>query len=205
VNAFNLEGIGENMKRLWLILTVLCMVCLAGCRRQYVFDNDLVKTEADMSGYVYLKDPSPVFDLVSIDESYRLFEEEQAGVIFYSRVSCPFCNAAVPVLNDAAKELGVRIMYTDIEDPEFMKLSWQERDEKVFHLMELIDSILKTDDSGEKAFFIPLLIAVKNGKIMDSYVSVSEGVNTENFEETPKENIEHLKELYKRVIKAAMD
>jgi hypothetical protein len=71
--------------------------------------------------------------------------------------------------------------------------------------MELIDSILKTDDSGEKAFFIPLLIAVKNGKIMDSYVSVSEGVNTENFEETPKENIEHLKELYKRVIKAAMD
>ncbi|MBQ7991511.1 MAG: hypothetical protein IJ252_00645 [Solobacterium sp.] len=193
------------MKRLWMILTVLCMVCLSGCGRQYVFDNDLVRTEADMSGYIWLEDESPAFDLVSIDESFRLFEEKQTGVIFYSRVSCPFCNAAVPVLNDAAKELGVRILYTDIEDPEFMKLSWQERDGKVFHLMELIDSILKTDDNGEKAFFIPLLIAVKDGEIMDSYVSVSEGIDTEHFENTPQENIDHLKELYKRVIKAAME
>ena len=193
------------MKRLWMILTVLCMVCLSGCGRQYVFDNDLVRTEADMSGYIWLEDESPAFDLVSIDESFRLFEEKQTGVIFYSRVSCPFCNAAVPVLNDAAKELGVRILYTDIEDPEFMKLSRQERDGKVFHLMELIDSILKTDDNGEKAFFIPLLIAVKDGEIMDSYVSVSEGIDTEHFENTPQENIDHLRELYKRVIKAAME
>lgn len=191
-----------NIIEKFILIVILIAMNLfpSGCVKEIEWNNDLNKTEADMSGYHYLQDDHPAFEQITLEESFRLFENNQSGVVLYSRTSCEFCNAAVPILNEAAKDCNVKIMYVDIDDPEFISLPLSDQKELVDHLTELVSSLL--DDNN---LLIPLVVGVKNGKITGSYVGLTDSIKIKTYEDNDKATLNGMKKIYITIIHSVLD
>ena len=123
------------MRKVKLILAGVMSLTLAACKPnlnidasataeassapEYTITNsvDLVTSEADMTGYQWLYDTDPPFVETTFQESIRMFTEKGSGILYYGRTNCPWCQRAVPVLDDVAQETGVTIYYIDASQP----------------------------------------------------------------------------------------
>jgi hypothetical protein len=62
------------------------------------------------------------------------------------------------------------------------------------------------DEEGNKSFFVPLVIGVKNGEITDSHVSLVKGFELEDEESMlSDEQKQELKNIYLDIIKKTAD
>ena len=190
----------KTMEKLLLTVILVTMnLFSSGCRQKIEWNNDLNKTEADMSGYHYLQDDHPAFEQITLEESFRLFENNQSGVVLYSRTSCDFCNAAVPILNEAAKDCNVKILYVDIDDPAFISLPLSDQKELVDHLTELVSSVLENNN-----LLIPLVVGVKNGKITGSYVGLTDSIKIKEYKDNDKAALNGMKRIYTTIIHSVL-
>lgn len=120
----------------------------------------------------------------SYDEIFEVLEKG-TGVIYLGYPECPWCRNLVPVLLEAANEIELKtIYYLNIkEDRDLYALNEnnevikeKEGTDNYYKLINKLDSILNeytitsTDDvkisTGEKRIYVPLVIFVKNGKII---------------------------------------
>lgn len=120
----------------------------------------------------------------SYDEIFEVLKSG-TGVIYFGFPECPWCRNLVPVMLSAAKEVEIdTIYYLNIKDDRDVLMlnengdiiTEKEGNKKYFELVEKLDSILDdyilTDNDGksvstvEKRIYTPLLIFVKNGKII---------------------------------------
>lgn len=139
----------------------------------------VLKTKTlDMSEYQYLDDEDPAFVQITFDEMLRLFEEDGTGVVLLSYETCPWCNRAVPVLDEAAKAEGIQVFYVDIYEDEMVKDKTEEEwNEALDTFYSYADSILKhetNEETGESepVLYVPLVIGIKNGEITGSHTSL---------------------------------
>lgn len=162
--------------------------------------------KADMSNYYHLQDDDPAFIEVSMEESHRLYKNKMTGVILYSYEDCPFCNLAVPILNEAAKENDYPVYYVDVYNDELMNLPRTERVAIQDQMMEDIEEILDVDEEGEPEFLVPLVIAVKHGKIIGSHTSLVDNFKPEDISDVMSdEQNERLKKIYMDLIQSVQD
>ncbi len=165
---------------------------------------NVLEDPADLSGYEWLYDDAPAFSLITLQESIRLFSEKGSGILVYSTESCPWCNRAIPVLNDVLKEYGVKAYYVNTgvpisPDPAESKKYYEE-------LCSYIDSIFELDEDGQPTFQIPEVIAVKNGEIVGHHLSLVDSfVMADNDSQMTDGEIEELKTIYRELITAAAD
>lgn len=126
---------------------------------------ELETMTAAMGEYEFLEDENPAFTEITLAESIRMFKEKGTGILYYGRVGCWWCQRAVPVLNDAAKEMGVTVYYIDVQLP---------TTEAAYNELEsLISSIFETDAStGKPVFKVPEVIGVKDGEIVGHHLSL---------------------------------
>lgn len=120
----------------------------------------------------------------SYDEIFEVLKSG-TGVIYFGFPECPWCRNLVPVMLSAAKEVEIdTIYYLNIKDDRDVLMlnengdiiTEKEGNKKYFELVEKLDSILddyiltdndgKSVSAGEKRIYTPLLIFVKNGKII---------------------------------------
>lgn len=120
----------------------------------------------------------------SYDEIFEVLKSG-TGVIYFGFPECPWARNLVPVMLSAAKEVEIdTIYYLNIKDDRDVLMlnenddiiTEKEGNKKYFELVEKLDSILDdyilTDNdgkgvsTGEKRIYTPLLIFVKNGKII---------------------------------------
>ncbi|MBR3357600.1 MAG: thioredoxin family protein [Solobacterium sp.] len=145
---------------------------------EYAAGNVILKIkETDMDGYRWLDDNDPAFAQVSMTESFRILEEKGTALVLFSYDWCPWCNRAVPVLNKVLKENGIKGIYVDIYEPEIAELEKEARMEVIDKLYSLLDPVLdheKNPETGkiEPAMYVPLVIAVKDGEIVDHHTSL---------------------------------
>ena len=174
---------------------------------EYAAGNVILKIkETNMSGYRWLEDDDPAFAQVTMTESFRIFEEKGTALILYSYDTCPWCNRAVPVLNKVLKENGIKGVYVDIYEQEIADLEKEARMEVIDKLYGLLDPVLdheKNPETGkiEPAMYVPLVVAVKNGEIMDHHTSLVPGfeMKDEDTQLTDEQKAE-LAKYYQRVI-----
>jgi hypothetical protein len=169
--------------------------------------------ELDMDGYKWLNDENPAFEQITMEESLRLYEEGGSGLVFYSYDTCPWCNRAVPVLDKAAKEMGVTIYYVDVYEPEV--ISDKEKGTKLINrMMADLDSILhhEKDENGnlQPAFYTPELVAVKKGSIVGHKTSIADDFTTAGTKTTDEDQMteaqkNELLKIYEDLIQAAAD
>lgn len=159
---------------------------------------DLVTKTADMSGYKWLEDTDPAFVEISLEESIRMFTEGGSGILYYGYAGCPWCERAVPILNDVAKEMGVTIYYINVHEQTTM--------EAYNELMTHIESILETDSDGEPVFKVPEVISIKNGEIQGHHLALVDGFTIEGDEsQLDDSQVTELSNTYRELIVAAKD
>lgn len=141
--------------------------------------------------------------------------KNKTGVIYFGASWCPWCRNAIPVLFDVAKKKKIDTIYYvdmdkvrniyEIKDGNLVKV--QEEKEGYYELLEALDSILgentytltsdgQTYDTKEKRIYMPLVVGIKNGSIVDSHVGTV-SLNEDQTKYSPLTN-EQYDELYKR-------
>lgn len=167
-------------------------------------DFNILNETADLSGYQWLNDDEPAFTEISLQESIRFFTEGGSGILVFSADTCPFCNRAIPILNEILKEKGVKAYYVDTNMP---IASDQATSMALYNeLCSYIESIFELDGDGKPMFQIPEVIAVKDGQIVGHHLSLVDSfiLTDENAQMTDGEKDE-LRSIYRGLIDACAD
>lgn len=189
------------MKKLLVLL--LSVSLLAGCTAKINQDTtnsiekidvstlnilDLNATTADMSDYTLLTDTQHVFKQITMEESLRLFDEKGSGVLFYGYKQCGFCQQAVPVLNNAARQMGVDVYYVDVK-------SQEGNSSEIFEqLINRVEDHL-AEENGQKMFYVPQIFVIKDGEIVGEHLSLIDSYDINSGDMNEKQRND-LKKIY---------
>lgn len=180
------------MKKFLLVL-IGALVLLVGCGKEtdgekFKKEYESLNGETTSSGKEYLSveiDENNPVKYVTIKELIDIIKHG-TGVIYLGYPECPWCRNAVPILLDAVDSTSTENIYYlnmyDVRD----KLSLDddgnivteiEGDDSYQDLLNALEPILDdyilTDDSGveintgEKRIYVPLVIFVRDGEIID--------------------------------------
>ncbi len=150
---------------------------------------------ADMKGYTLLTDKEHAFVSMTMVDSLAFIESGEEGILYYGYAGCPFCQQAVPVLNDAAKELGYTVYYIDLYAEE--NKSDKEENQKAFEeIYAYSEAFLSTDADGNKGFFVPQVSVVDEGKIIDTHIGVAPSAESANMDSDQRKE---LKDIYTKM------
>lgn len=103
--------------------------------------------------------------VINVSKMKELFSSSDTKIIFVGSLTCPHCTAIKPVINSVVKDLNVTVYYlelstmTDEENTEYYN----------------INDFLKNNTS------IPLVMAVKNNEVIDSFVGEKDSKDVEEF------------------------
>lgn len=128
---------------------------------------------SDMSGYSGLSDYSKelTFVDVTMDDVKSLMDGKRTFVLYAGYANCPWCNALISYLNDAALENGNKIAYLDTrKDP-----SWESNVDidgyDVF--VEYFGEYLEPDADNIPHLYVPDVYYVKDGQIVARHEGVT--------------------------------
>ncbi len=122
----------------------------------------------------------------SIDEVLKILDKG-TGVLYFGYPTCPWCRNAVPVLFEAAKEKKVNnIYYLNVNEYKNVFAVKDGKVEKIknekegyYDLLKALDEELdpyvltsdgKTYETGEKRIYVPFVVFVKDGVIVDTHL-----------------------------------
>ena len=128
--------------------------------------------------------------------------EDGTGVIFFGFSECAWCKAYVPMLNEAAIQIGLdKIYYVDIKkDREKNTKAYQE-------IVYYLNSNLLNDEEGNKRIYVPNLTIVVDGIVVGNNNLTSMEVGdpkeywTEKRQNNFKTNIKNLLKPYHYLLK----
>ncbi len=188
--------------KLFVIIIGVLLISACGTKESKTNDAKKFKEEYESlnggvssSGKDYLEveiDEDNKVKYSSIKDIIKVLESG-TGVIYLGYPECPWCRNVVPVLMRASNNTGIENVYYlnmhDVRDKMEVDsngnvVTVEEGKEGYKDLLEKLDSILseytvkdddgKEYDTGEKRIFVPTVIFVKNGKILDYHMDTVE-------------------------------
>lgn len=191
----------KKLKALFLTAVIALCGCAAKGETYTITNNvDLDAVPADMTVYEWIDGEIGDFQEITFSKALRLFKEKGSGILYFGYDDCPFCERGVPVLNEAVRETGVTVYYIDVYGP------FQPTAEEYEELMGYIEEYMIEDSKGNKSFFVPWVIGVKNGGVTASHVSLVSDFSIENEESQMNDSQKkELKEIYLDIIRKTAD
>lgn len=148
--------------------------------------------------------------------------KNRTGIIYFGFSSCPWCRSILPILEEAAREVGVaQIFYLDIQnirdvlelDENDKVVTSKEGNNGYYQIVELLDEYLseyslenkegKEISTGKKRLFAPTVVGVLNGKIV-SFHEGSVDSQKNGFEPLSDVQKEELKSIYVDLIQKTL-
>ena len=154
--------------------------------------------ESDIKEYSFLTDNNPAFKEITFESSIKFFTEGYSGILYYGKVGCPWCERAVPILNDVAKDNNISIYYIDANKG--MGETKREREENYANLSKYISDSFQEDNNGKKGMFVPDVIAVKNGKMVAYHVSLVDDYDIHKDEQLSENQKQELYNIYQQMV-----
>ena len=87
--------------------------------------------------------------------------EHGTGVVYLGFDECPFCQAYAPILNEAAEEAGVPVLYYDILQDR------TDNTDAYKAIVKALDGQLEYDNDGNPRIYVPDVSFVVNGEIIE--------------------------------------
>lgn len=134
-----------------------------------------------------------VFSTITEDEAVVMLQQG-TGVLYFGFPECPWCRAAMPVMDEAGKNTDIgQIHYLNVS--EIRDVRTLDADGNIVEeepgtegyseiLAELGDAAPEyegLDDPEQRRIYVPLVVAVKNGEVVGSHVSTVDS-QTDPFE-----------------------
>ena len=151
-----------------------------------------IDASADMSAYENFTDKENQFKESSMEEVLSMLENKENGVVYFGFPLCPWCVEALPIMNEVAKEKNIAISYVQTRDDDRKQLY---SDEQKQRMMEYADAYLEKDDEGNKQFYVPFVIVIKDGKVVAGHIGTVSGYDTHERKMNDSEKAE-LKNIY---------
>ena len=102
-----------------------------------------------------------VFVYRSAEEIINILEHG-TGVVYLGFPECPWCQAYVPYVEEVAKKVGIdKVYYFNIKEDR------KNNTEEYQKIVKILDVYLPNDDEGNKRIYVPAIIIVQNGKIIE--------------------------------------
>lgn len=149
-------------KKLFIIGAILVVL---GLILSYFFlikkdDNKESDREKFKSEYTNVTSDNP-FVYRSVDQIINILEKG-TGVVYLGFPECPWCQAYVPYVEEVAKKVGIdKVYYFNIKEDR------KNNTEEYQKIVKILDVYLPNDDEGNKRIYVPAIIVVRNGKIVE--------------------------------------
>ena len=180
------------MKKLVALLLTFLLV-LVGCESIEVTKvEDDIETDAIRFSKEYsLDNVNNVYKYTAYDNVVDTIESG-CGIIYLGFAACDLCKEVIPVLNDVAKDKGVKeILYYNFKDIR------ENNTEEYLKLVELLSSYLNETEEGVKKITAPTIIFVNKGNVVGVYIGK---LNPDSEEIMTKEEKERLKNNFSSLI-----
>lgn len=187
------------------IIIVLSLFCLCACQAQttpsqksssskLACDATSIKEECDSKNTKTIE-----FHEISFDEAIQYFTNQKSGILFFGFSTCPWCKEARPILKKVAQEKGLDIQYIKTRDEDKNKLY---SDEQKAQIEPYIQEYMSNNDEGELTLYVPLVLIVQDGKVIDGHVGTVDGHDATQRKMTKKEKKE-LIQIYTKLLSEA--
>ena len=103
--------------------------------------------------------------VINVSKMKELFSSNDTKIIFVGSLTCPHCTAIKPIINSVVEDLNVTVYYLELST-----MTDEENNEYYS-----INEFLKNNNS------IPLVMAVKNNEVIDSFVGEKDRKDIEEF------------------------
>lgn len=149
-------------KKLFIIGAILVVL---GLILSYFFlikkdDNKESDREKFKSEYTNVTSDNP-FVYRNVDQIINILEKG-TGVVYLGFPECPWCQAYVPYVEEVAKKVGIdKVYYFNIKEDR------KNNTEEYQKIVKILDVYLPNDDEGNKRIYVPAIIVVQNGKIIE--------------------------------------
>lgn len=133
--------------------------------------------------------------------------ENGTGILIFESDQCPWCNKARPILEEVAKESGIKVYSANIQDIKSNPREGKEGTEEYKKILELLNEYLNDyldedgNSFGEKRVYIPDVYAIKDGKILGHNLGTVKS-HTDKDTEMTEEEKQELREIYKNLIES---
>lgn len=117
--------------------------------------------------------------LVNGEQATSLFDEEGTHILYIGRSTCSVCVSLVPELNEAMKNTDVTINYLPLES------TWRTDFGDLFDHLTIETTINSNEGTYgellEEHGYTPLIIIIKDGKMVDGFVGYRESDTIEEL------------------------
>lgn len=186
--------------RKWIAAAISACSLLMGCSHSTTITNtvSLETTDADMDEYSWIGDEIGDFRKITLQEALRFIDEKGSGILYFGYVGCPWCERAVPILNEVALETKVTIYYVSTKDP-------FDADDFATLKEDLYDA-LPVDSDGNRDFYVPMVVGIKKGTVTGHHTSlVGDFKITSSDVQMSDDQKKELKSLYEDIVKRTAD
>ena len=139
------------------------------------------------------------FDEIYFDEAIQYFTQEKSGVLYFGFSSCPWCKEAKPILKKVAKAKEIDIQYVKVRDEEKNRLY---TDDQKAIIEPYIQDYMSNNDEGVLTLYVPLVLVIKNGKVIDGHEGTLESHDATERKMTNDEK-EQLTKIYTKLMSEA--
>lgn len=135
-------------------------------------DKDVLSgyVPADMSGYKYL-DGDTVFREMTVKDIASEMDADSTFVVVFSQTRCPWCNAALPVLEQIAEEEDLLIGYVDTRRDPTWKTNLQIDDYDL--LVSRLGEYFPPDEFERPHLYVPHVFFIRDGEVVYQYEGAS--------------------------------
>ena len=144
---------------LYVVIALLAVNTILALTQTSVSKEETESTEQTQESVEY--DVS-MFDTVDAEKTVKLFEKDDIQVIYAGRSTCGYCVQFLPVLQQAQKDYGYKTKYLDVDTVT--------EDGKKAIIAKDNDEAFLANNFGAT----PMVILVKDGKLVDGWVGYAE-------------------------------
>lgn len=183
----------KNSFRKYLLLLLIPFALLVyGCSAA-----PSIGSKADMTGYEGLTDKeNHVFIVSDANDFIEKLDQKETFVAYFGFNTCPWCNSMISILNDLGKEYNQEILYINTRPNK--RVTANNQIDHYDDLYSRIGEFWNIDpETGDNYLFVPFVVFIKNGKVVDSHTGTIDG----HFAEImglSQDQVDELKEIYIR-------
>lgn len=152
----------SKAKKILIVIGLILIVVVSVLVAKSSYDSQIEKEKKEQKE---IEDSISNLTVIDLDKLEELFKSEDTKIVFIGSLTCPHCTAIKPKINNLVKELDIDVYYLELSD-------LTEEDEERLYSM---------NDFLAQGTAIPLVMAIKNDEVIDSFVGNIETEEIESF------------------------